>query len=182
MRAAKGGGDVTSRRDALKLAGAATLGGVAAATLTAGEAGAVTSAAAISTTNFAVLLDGVKLTKVTAFQTSSDAIEIDNVTASSGAPARYRPGNNRTTRIKITREWSNDTTFIDWYQQVVAGSTNTRLVTVVLHSPAGPEAFRFNYYDCFPSEYDGPTLAVAKNSGHAIESLTIAYETFDYKK
>jgi len=27
---------------------------------------------------------------------------------------RYRPGNNKTTRIKVVREWSNDTTFIDW--------------------------------------------------------------------
>src|SRR5579872_5244701 len=37
---------------------------------------------------------------------------------------RYRPGNNKTTRIKITREWSNDTTFIDWYQTVIAGQVD----------------------------------------------------------
>jgi len=94
---------------------------------------------------------------------------------------RYRPGNNRTTRIKITREWSNDTTFIDWYQTVVAGNTDRRTVTVTLLADNGTATMGLNFYNTYPETYAFPSFK-SLGSAHAVESLTCVYENFDYKK
>jgi phage tail-like protein len=94
---------------------------------------------------------------------------------------RYRPGNNKTTRIKITREWSNDTTFIDWYQTVVAGNTDRRTITVTILADNGTATMGLNFYNAYPETYAFPSFK-SLGSAHAVESLTCVYENFDYKK
>jgi len=94
---------------------------------------------------------------------------------------RYRPGNNKTTRIKITREWSNDSTFIDWYQTVIAGQVDRRSVTVTLLADDGTPTMSLNFYQCYPETLSLPSFK-SLGSAHAVESLTCVYENFDYKK
>jgi phage tail-like protein len=94
---------------------------------------------------------------------------------------RYRPGNNKTTRIKITREWSNDTTFIDWYQSVVKGQVDRRPITVNILSDSGDATMSLNFYHAYPETYTFPSFK-SLGSAHAIESLTCVFEAFDYKK
>jgi len=94
---------------------------------------------------------------------------------------RYRPGNNKTTRIKITREWSNDTTFIDWYQTVVQGNTDRRTITVTILADNGTATMGLNFYNSYPETYAFPSFK-SLGSAHAVESLTCVYENFDYKK
>jgi len=94
---------------------------------------------------------------------------------------RYRPGNNKTTRIKITREWSNDSTFIDWYQTVVQGNTDRRTITVSILADNGTATMGLNFYNAYPETYTFPSFK-SLGSAHAVESLTCVYEMFDYKK
>jgi len=94
---------------------------------------------------------------------------------------RYRPGNNKTARIKITREWSNDTTFIDWYQTVVNGRTDRRAVTVSVNADDGTPKMALNFFNCYPETYAFPSFK-SMGSAHAVESLTCVYEQFSYKK
>jgi phage tail-like protein len=119
------------------------------------------------------------------------SLEIDGVLISGVEPiegidelakqARYRPGNNKTTRIKITREWSNDTTFREWYKTVIDGKVERKSISVIFHNDAGEEAGRLNFHECWPTDYTEPDEN-ARSSGHATESITLVYETFDYKK
>jgi phage tail-like protein len=94
---------------------------------------------------------------------------------------RYRPGNNKTTRIKITREWSNDTTFIDWYQNVVKGQTKRTTITVNVLSDDGNITMSLNFYNAYPETYTFPSFK-SMGSAHAVESLTCVFENFDYKR
>ena len=71
---------------------------------------------------------------------------------------RYRPGNNKTTRIKITREWSNDTTFIDWYQTVVQGNVDRRTITVSILADNGTATMGLNFYNAYPETYAFPSF------------------------
>lgn len=125
------------------------------------------------------------------FAAGQSSLEINGIHISGVAPiegidnlvqqTRYRPGNNKTTRIKITREWSNDSAFRDWYKSTLDGKTDRRSISVIFHNDAGEEAGRLNLHDCYPTAYEPPSEN-SKSSGHATESITISYENFDYKK
>ena len=93
---------------------------------------------------------------------------------------RSRPGRGRPLQFTLTREWSNDTTFIDWYQTVSKGKVERKNITVTLFDK-GSDSGRMNYFNCWPTAYT-PPAANSKGSTHAIESLELTCESFDYKK
>lgn len=97
---------------------------------------------------------------------------------------RYRPGNNKTTRIKITREWSNDSFFHDWYQAASQSSTDRKqrgkTMELVVYDRAGKTSGTFVLSAAWPFKW---TLSQkSMGSSHAVESVELVYENFDYKK
>jgi phage tail-like protein len=94
---------------------------------------------------------------------------------------RYRPGNNKTTRINLVREWGGSTEFIDWYNTVVNGKVDRRSISVSTLADDGTQTMTLNFYQCYPESYKFPSFK-SLGSAHAVESLTCVYEHFDYKK
>jgi len=132
-------------------------------------------------TKFSVELAGIVVGSII----SVDGLEHSHETVEYKDPedqtTRYRPGNNKTTRIKVVREWSNDTTFIDWYQKVISGNTDRRTITVSILADNGTATMALNFYNAYPETYAFPNFK-SLGSAHAVESLTCVYESFDYKK
>jgi phage tail-like protein len=132
-------------------------------------------------TKFSVELAGIVVGSII----SVDGLEHSHETVEYKDPedqtTRYRPGNNKTTRIKVVREWSNDTTFIDWYQKVISGNTDRRTITVSILADNGTATMGLNFYNTYPETYAFPSFK-SLGSAHAVESLTCVYENFDYKK
>jgi len=132
-------------------------------------------------TKFSVELSGIVVGSII----SVDGLEHSHETVEYKDPedqtTRYRPGNNKTTRIKVVREWSNDTTFIDWYQKVISGNTDRRTITVSILADNGTATMALNFYNAYPETYAFPNFK-SLGSAHAVESLTCVYENFDYKK
>ncbi len=175
----------TTRREALKLSGAAALGGMA-AMLASGSfedpAGAATThvPTAVQVTLGGVAVPGVvSVDSMVAVYETSSALEngqwVQNVTGVS-------------TRIKIVREWSNDTTFIDWFQAAGSSSGSTgegESMVVKVTGRHGSQASVFTLSDCTPVEWDGPSYdAAAMKKGGAgdrpTESLSFNFQKITF--
>jgi phage tail-like protein len=169
-----------NRRDALKMAGAAALGGVAATVVSAGTADAIRPMA-YSGHKFSVEIAGKVVANLTEVDTMDNEIQVIYGTNPSTQALSTTPGSVTATRIKITREWSNDTTFIDWTRGVMSGKDDRRTITVTILSDNGVEAMKYNFYEAWPCSYTGPSLSKSLVGGLQ-ESIVCVYETFDYKK
>ncbi len=128
--------------------------------------------------NVQVEIDGVALKGITQVDASAGGtVEYKDP---EDMTTRYRPGNNKTGRITITREWSNDTTFYSWMERASSGKAERRSITVVILADDGTTA-KLELSNVTPVGWSGPAEK-SLGSAHATESLTCVYENFDYKK
>jgi phage tail-like protein len=177
----------TSRRDALKMTGAAAAGaavfwsGLSALSSAAGASEVAPLAAAGVVTSAEVTIGGVKLANVTIAGYGEMDTEVVEYKDPEDQTTRYRPGNNKTTRIKITREWSNDTTFIDWYENNSTGTPDLRQIHVAIFAGTTNVA-TLVATNCWPVSWIGPALDKSLSSAHATESLVISADSFTYSK
>jgi len=93
---------------------------------------------------------------------------------------RTRPGNHKPGKITITKDWSNTLEWYIWRKAVLDGKTDRRSVSIIFHNDAGVEVGRMNFYNCWPVKHTLPALE-AKNSGHATETIELAYEWLEWK-
>ena len=172
-----------SRREALKFAGAAALGGAVVTSLGASPVGAVTShalgASAIPNNKFSVVIGGVTQAHVTSF--SDNGAPADPLTENdptTGALLTSRPGKNSAGKIVITKDWSNTSEWYKWRKAVLDGKVERKSISIIYHDDAGGESGRANYTNAFPISWSPPQVfATAKSSGHAQETIELSYET-----
>jgi phage tail-like protein len=91
-----------------------------------------------------------------------------------------RPGNHKPDKFTLTKDWSNTMEWYEWRKKVMDGKTDRRSVSIIFHDDAGAEVGRMNFYNCWPVKHTMPS-ADAKNSGHAMETIELAYEWFEWK-
>jgi len=167
---------MTTRREALKLAGAATVGGVA-ATLASGEpAGANVRTAAAATQNFSVEIDGVIYT-VLSVQLINNHSDVKFVLQSSGS-ATAIPGAVASQEIVLQRAWSSSKAdWLQWRALVLEGkSTSYRKgIAVTIYNQELIPVDRFTFKNAWPAGYVGPTLAT-DGSQDLVETITCVYE------
>ncbi|HZX97070.1 MAG TPA: phage tail protein [Myxococcales bacterium] len=92
-----------------------------------------------------------------------------------------RPGQLKPGRLMVERDHGNDKAFFTWRKAVIEGKTDRRSISVTLHNDKSDEARRINFYNCFPVKWTGPALN-SHASGHASESLEIAFEELQMNK
>jgi len=63
----------------------------------------------------------------------------------------------------------------DWHLDAVKGQIRRLSGSIILKNDAGEEAVRWNFFDAWPSKWDGPDFN-ATGKEVAIESLTVACE------
>lgn len=165
----------SSRRDVLKLAGAAALGGVALGVV---EGGSVMSAGAqvVDSSQVNVTINGVAvsgLVSVVPFESSST---ITQQTSSDGKTITLVPGELESFGPVLTRQWTAKSDWLAWRMSVIKGQPEFRDVTVTVLGLNGIHLFQHVYGNCLIAEYVYPEL---NSHGHEplMEKVTIRAET-----
>jgi len=131
---------------------------------------------------FSVEIDGVSVGGVHAIE-GLDALVGQAKTAykdGEDGVNRTRPGNHKPGTLVITKDWSNTMEWYQWRKAVLDGKTDRRSISVIFHDDAGTEVGRMNFYNCWPVKQTLPS-ADEKKSGHATETIELAYEWLEWK-
>jgi conserved hypothetical phage tail region protein len=77
----------------------------------------------------------------------------------------------------ITLKWgvTDSRELYDWHLAAVNGAVDRRNGSIILQDDLGNEATRWNFFNAWPSKYDGPDFN-AKGNDVAIDSLTLSCE------
>ena len=134
--------------------------------------------------------------RVDPYRNFSFLVEIDGITQAGfsdcsgfGAntdPIEYREGGETKTVRKlpgltkytnITLKWglTDSRELYDWYKDVVNGKIERKSGSIILLDLEGNEAMRWNFFEAWPTKWDGPDFT-AKGNDVAIETLEIAHE------
>jgi phage tail-like protein len=138
--------------------------------------------------------------RVDPYRQYSFLVEIDGITqagfsectgfGSSVDPIEYREGNETQTVRKlpamtkhtnITLKWglTDSRELFDWYTDITNGKIERRNGSIVVMDVDGTtEAVRWNFYDGWPTKWDGADFN-AKGTDVAIETLEIAHERIE---
>jgi phage tail-like protein len=167
---------MTTRREALKLAGAATVGGVAATLASGSPAGANVRAAAAATQNFSVEIDGI-ISTVQSVRLISNQSDVKFVPQPSGS-ATATPEGLAFQEIVLQRAWlSSKTDWIQWRTLVLEGKTTSyrKNVAVTIYNAESVPVELFKFSNAWPAAYVGPTLAT-DGSQDLVETITCVYQ------
>ena len=127
-------------------------------------------------TNFLVEIDGItraSFQQVSGFDSTIDVIEHreggDNMTP------RKLPGMTKHANIVLKWGLATDDELYRWHRDVVRGVLQRRNGSIVLLDRQGQEVVRWNFFNAWPSKWDGPDLN-AEGNDVAIETLELAHE------
>lgn len=101
----------------------------------------------------------------------------------------YREGNDPITVHKlpgkvtypdITLKWgkTDSTELYDWHYAVVSGQIERKNGSIILLNEVGDEKGRWNFFDAWPTKWEGPGLNATANEV-AIETLTVTCERLE---
>lgn len=100
-----------------------------------------------------------------------------------GDAATVRKLQGRAAYPDITLKWgvTDLRTLYDWHHEALNGRVNRKSGSIILQDDTGQEKLRYNFYDAWPSKWDGPDFN-AKGNDVAIDTLTISCERFELAK
>ena len=173
----------TSRRDLLKMTGAATLAGATAIAAGAETAGAATRrfpSASSAGLRVAVQINGVAVAGLISVDSIESTSDVTYELNSGTGTITSNPGTPTVQAVVLSKDWSNTSEWYKWRKAVLDGKVDRRSVSVIFLNDAGKVSARMNFYNCWPSKWKGPELN-ARSSGHAGEKLEISWETMELK-
>lgn len=126
--------------------------------------------------NFIVEFDGITqagFAECSGFGATTEPVEVNEGglnTASHKFPGRTKQNN-------LTLKWgmTNSIELYEWYRDAVNGKIRRMTGSIIMLDTEGREKARWNFYDAWPTKWDGPSLN-AKGNEVAIETLEIAHE------
>ena len=126
---------------------------------------------------FRVEIEGIqqaRFTECTGLGSHIEIVEYREGNEPTGA-VRKIPG--RVTYPDITLKWGVTASreLYDWHLAVINGQLQRKTGSIVLLDSERKEVLRWNFFEAWPSKWDGPTLSAMSNDV-AIESLTITCE------
>jgi len=94
-----------------------------------------------------------------------------------GDPNQVRKAPGRVIYPDIVLKWgvTDSRELYDWHLAVINGNLQRKDGSIVLLDDQGQEKVRWNFFDAWPSKWEGPSLD-ARSSRVAIESLTLTCE------
>jgi phage tail-like protein len=94
-----------------------------------------------------------------------------------GEPATVRKLPGKASYPDVTLKWGSTLSheLYDWHLAAVKGQIQRKNGSIVLLDDLGTEAVRWNFFNGWPSKWDGPSFN-AKGNDVAIETLTISCE------
>jgi phage tail-like protein len=135
--------------------------------------------------------------RVDPYRNFSFLVEIDGITGllrvhwlwASTDPIEYREGGETKTVRKlpgltkytnVTLKWglTDSKELYNWYRDVVNGKIQRKNGSIILLDLEGQEKVRWNFFEAWPSKWDGPDFN-AKGNDIAIETLELATERIE---
>jgi len=129
--------------------------------------------------NFVVEFDGMPVaafSECSGLTTETDVIEYRN--GDEDHTVRKLPGLKKFTNISLKRGYTDSKDLWEWRKGVIDGKTERQSGSIVLQDEAHAEALRWNFYEGWPTKWEGPAFN-AKNNEVAIETLEIAVEKIE---
>jgi phage tail-like protein len=104
-------------------------------------------------------------------------------------PIEYREGGEanavrklpgKVTYPDITLKWgvTDSRELYDWHLAALNGHVQRKHGSIILQDDAGQEKVRWNFFNAWPTKWEGPALN-AKGNDVAIDSLTVVCERFE---
>lgn len=126
--------------------------------------------------NFIVEIDNISqagFTDCSGFGATTDPVEFNEGGFNSAAHKFV----GRTKQNNLTLKWglTDSRELYGWYRDVVNGNIQRKNGSIVVLDLEGKERARWNFYNGWPTKWDGPDFS-AKGNEVAIETLEIAHE------
>jgi phage tail-like protein len=126
---------------------------------------------------FLVELDGItqaSFSECSGFGSNVEVIEYRE--GGEQATVRKLPG--RATYPDIMLKWgvTDPRELYDWHKAVLQGQIQRKNGSIVLLDDSGNERVRWNFFNAWPSKWDGPDFNAIGSGEVAIETLTITCE------
>lgn len=125
---------------------------------------------------YLVEIDGIVqagFSDVTGFGSKVEVVEYRE----GGDPSSVRKLPGKVTYPDITFKWgvSDSRELLDWHLAAVRGNIQRKNGSIVLLGDDGTEKLRWNFFQAWPSGWEGPALS-AKGTDVAIYTLTVTCE------
>ena len=95
-----------------------------------------------------------------------------------GRTMRKMPGLITYGDITLNRGITSDAELWQWRDAVMSGDVDRRNLSIVLMNDKGEDAIRWNFRNCWPTTWSGPSLD-ASSDEVAIEEMTLTHEGFE---
>jgi len=126
--------------------------------------------------NFLVEIDGIAraaFQMCSGFDSTIDVIE--HREGGENTTPRKLPGLTKYSNISLKWGMTDDTDLYNWHRQAVLGNVERKNGSIVIIDDQGNENARWNFFNAWPTKYDGPDLD-AEKSEVAIETLELTNE------
>jgi phage tail-like protein len=132
--------------------------------------------------NFLVEIDGITRAafhEVSGFDSTIDVVE--HREGGENTTMRKLPGQTKYSNIVLKWGITDDLELYEWHRQAVLGNLQRRNGSIVGLDRQGNEIVRWNFFNAWPSKYDGPDYN-AEGNDIAIETLELAHEKVERVK
>lgn len=126
--------------------------------------------------NFLVEIDGITRAafhEVSGFDSTIDVI--DHREGGNNSAMLKLPGLPKYSNIVLKWGMTDDAQLYQWHRDVIRGNVSRRNGSIVLLDRRGQEVARWNFFNAWPSKWDGPDFN-AEGNDVAIETLELAHE------
>ncbi|MGH8554536.1 MAG: phage tail protein [Gammaproteobacteria bacterium] len=126
--------------------------------------------------NFLVEIDGIAraaFQQCSGFDSTIDVIE--HREGGENTTPRKLPGLTKYSNIMLMWGMTDDMELYNWHRDAVLGRVDRKNGSIVLLDRQGNETARWNFFNAWPTKYDGPDLN-AEGNDVAIEKLELAHE------
>jgi phage tail-like protein len=133
----------------------------------------------LPSSNFVVEIDGIasaSFTYVEGVSSTTEVVEYREGTEQN--KVRLFPGLTRYGPITLKRGLSDNSELWDWYESNINDPVDTRSMSIVFMDRGHSEQVRYNFHECWPSEYYIEALE-SNPSNVAYEVIVIQCESMD---
>lgn len=125
---------------------------------------------------FRVEIQGIQQAGFTECSSISSHIEVVEY-REGGEPATVRKLSGKVSYPDITLKWgmTDNQELYNWHLQAVKGNITRQSGSVVQLDDTGNEKLRWNFFNAWPTKWDGPSFS-AKGNDVSIETLTLSCE------
>jgi phage tail-like protein len=123
-----------------------------------------------------VEIDGIAratFQEVSGFDSTIDVIE--HREGGENTTPRKLPGMTKYSNIVLKWGMTDDVELYTWHRQAVLGNVERKNGSIVALDRQGSEVARWNFFNAWPTKYDGPDFNAEGNDA-AVETLELAHE------